>query len=261
MHRISDVRMSGVMTRNLRMFQKLCGSDSLKNVIVATTGWNRVSEETGNKREEELLNGQKFFRPLIQAGGRSARHDNTPDSARRIMAQLLENDPVALQIQEEMRQGKTLEDTTAGADLNTEINGLIAKHQEEMESLREEAREAMERKDERLRKELEQERGDLELKIEKWSSERDSLKQDLSGFRRDASAKQEDLQRKIENVRRATFDDLSTGGEGLDVEGQEPNVNTNFTTVRRELHSQVGSGTGVGGGSYFSSSSSSWSGS
>jgi len=50
-HRISDVRMQGSAKKNLLMFKKLCGEDALRNVILVTSMWDRVSMEDGNKRE------------------------------------------------------------------------------------------------------------------------------------------------------------------------------------------------------------------
>jgi hypothetical protein len=80
----------------------------------------------------------KFFQPLIALGARFLRHDNTDASARRIMEALLENQPFPLKVQEEMREGKTLEETAAGAELAAEMKALIDKHRAEMKELKEE---------------------------------------------------------------------------------------------------------------------------
>lgn len=51
------------------------------------------------KRKKELMvTSEKFFEPLITAGGRRLRHDNTFESARRIMKKFLDVKPTPLQI-------------------------------------------------------------------------------------------------------------------------------------------------------------------
>jgi len=132
LHRITDARMSGISVRNLRMFKSLCGSESLKNVIIVTTRWDLIDEAEGGRREEELMSDPDFFQPLIDAGARTLRHDNTLRSAQSIMAHLLDNNPIALQIQVEISEGKRLEDTAAGS----EIRALKAKHLAEVRNLR-----------------------------------------------------------------------------------------------------------------------------
>lgn len=61
LHRISDVRMQGSAKKNLFMFKKLCGNDALKNVILATTMWDRVSQSEGDARELELTSTMDFW--------------------------------------------------------------------------------------------------------------------------------------------------------------------------------------------------------
>jgi hypothetical protein len=61
------------------MFQKLCGTDALQNVILATTMWDLVDEKTGNEREEELRT--RYWRSMIDFGSQVARFRNTYESA------------------------------------------------------------------------------------------------------------------------------------------------------------------------------------
>jgi hypothetical protein len=136
LHRITDAKLSGISVRNLRMFRKLCGSESLKNVVIVTTRWDLIDEAEGGRREEELMSDPNFFQPLIDAGAQTLRHDNTLRSAQSIMAHLLDNDPIALQIQVEISEGKRLEDTAAGSEIRAEVNALKAKHLEEMRNVR-----------------------------------------------------------------------------------------------------------------------------
>jgi hypothetical protein len=61
LHRISDVRMQASAKKNLFMFKKLCGDDALKNVILATTMWDRMTEADGTARELELTSTPDFW--------------------------------------------------------------------------------------------------------------------------------------------------------------------------------------------------------
>ena len=191
--------MGGITNRNLKMFKKLGGEDALKNVIVVTTRWDDVPEkdrEAMEKREDELMKTQgKFFEPLIAAGSQYLRHDNTYRSARRIMNQLVDNDPIALQIQVEMREGKKVEETAAGTELTAEMNKLIEKHTTEMKGLRKEMEEAIAEKDEELRKELEEERARLRQEMEKWEKEKKRLAGDLDSVKQAAEVAQKEAER------------------------------------------------------------------
>lgn len=60
--------MRGAPLRNLTMFQHLCGKDAFKNVVLLTTFWDRVLDEVGANRENQLQTD--FWRPLIVHGSR-----------------------------------------------------------------------------------------------------------------------------------------------------------------------------------------------
>ena len=200
LHRITDTRMGGVSLRNLRMFRKLCGDEALKNVVVVTSRWDDLQEKDRDamgKREKELMETPgKFFEPLIAAGGRFLRHDNTARSARRIMEAFLKNEPLPLQIQVEMRNGKTLEETAAGSELAAEMEKLMDKHSSEMKNLKEEMAEAIEAKDVAL-KELEAERTKMQQEMKKWEEQKKALADGLTAAREEAKKRQEEADRKM----------------------------------------------------------------
>ena len=88
-HRISDVRMSATPLKNLRMFEELCGKNSFKNVILTTTMWNDVDEETGASREGELKG--IYWKAMVERGSSTGRFEGTRDSAFRLIAPLLDD--------------------------------------------------------------------------------------------------------------------------------------------------------------------------
>ena len=122
MHRISDNRMSGTATRNLRFFQDLCGQDVLCNGVIVTNMWGSVDPTVGAAREQELKSKDLFFKPALQAGARVLRHDNTVASAHRIVRHLLAATPRPLRLQRELvDEGRRVFQTAAGETLLQEL--------------------------------------------------------------------------------------------------------------------------------------------
>lgn len=132
LHPISDNRVTHHTTKNLEMFRKLTGEKNLKNVTLATTMWDKVSEEEGLRREDELRS--KFWKLLVAMGARTARHHGgDPGCARRISSALLGNRPFYLQLQEEIgRDNKALRDTAAGREVMLELARLKEEHRREL---------------------------------------------------------------------------------------------------------------------------------
>jgi len=167
------------------MFRKLCGDDALKNIVVVTSWWDDVQEkdrEAMGKREKELMEtpGQ-FFEPLIAAGGRFLRHDNTAGSSRRIMEAFLNNHPIPLQTQLEMHDGKALEETTASSESKKHSSGT----------------KNLEERTEALKKELEAERTKMQNEMTKWEEQKKAFADALAAAREDAKQRQEEADRKM----------------------------------------------------------------
>lgn len=158
--------------KNLRMFKELCGEAALGNAYIVTTNWSRVSKEEGDSREEELATNSNIFKPLLDAGARLFRHDRGIDSARGIVHDLIRKDAITTKIQLELKDGRPLASTSAGAVLTEELKVLADKHREEIESLKAEIGEALRERDENLKAELEEERRALQLKVAQVEEDR-----------------------------------------------------------------------------------------
>jgi hypothetical protein len=155
-HRISDKRFTGIARRNFGMFRELCGDKTLKNVVLVTNMWGEVPLDVGEAREQELV-GQ-FFKPVLDKGAQIARHHNTVESAHDIIRRIMNNRPIALQIQRELvDEGMNLTDTAAGQAVNRELNEQIERHRAELRAVQEEMLRAQQRRDEETRQELEEE--------------------------------------------------------------------------------------------------------
>lgn len=157
MHRISDFRVGGIARENFRLFTKICGKDSMKNVSIVTTMWEDVLEELGARRERELASKTIFFKETLDQGARMCRFYNTSTSAMEIMNPFVANVPKALRIQVEIVvENKTIPQTEAGKELRTEKDRQEQKHQEALRKLRQEMTDTMARKDAAHEKEIEE---------------------------------------------------------------------------------------------------------
>jgi hypothetical protein len=121
LHPINESRMRGSARHNIQMFKKLCGNAALKNVILATTKWDLVEEDVGVKRQSELVDKRGFWGCMVLHGSMTHRHDNTQQSAMRLIGHIVKADSkVALEIQEEMvDHHKTLDGTAAAATVES----------------------------------------------------------------------------------------------------------------------------------------------
>jgi len=173
MHRISDPRVGGVARKNLKMFHSLCGDAGLGNVRIVTTNWNRVGEQEGIAREAALRTNA--FKALIDGGAGLRRHTNTVESAQQIVSELIGLNPVTMQIQEELRMGMTLAQTSAGTVLMASMQEMQKKHEKELAGLRREMEEATKASDLALRAELAEEQQALELKMARAENDRKRL--------------------------------------------------------------------------------------
>jgi len=165
------------------MFRKLCGDNTLRNVVVVTNMWGEVSPQVGAAREAELMGEDIFFKPVLKRGGQIVRHNNTVASAESIIRRVLNNRPLPLRIQVELvSERKDISKTSAGKELNRELNAQIREHQEEIRILKKEMEQVMKDKDERTRTALEIEAKKMQEEIERL---KDDAKRFSSGYKRE----------------------------------------------------------------------------
>ena len=129
------------------------------------------------------------------------RHDRAVgvDSARKVLGQILPLPPTTVQIQKEIcEEKKTLEDTTAGSVRREEVDRLIAKHKEEVASIRAEM-EAVKESNKEAMKELVEERAKLQKELARWQVERSDLQRGLEIEKRSRQQLEEEAKREKEN--------------------------------------------------------------
>ena len=136
--------MAGSPLRNLAVFKDVCGDGNLKNVVLVTTMWDEVADQSvSSRREEELLSS--FWKDMIDLGSRTCRFQGTPESAWEIINGLdLEGSRqtrTPLQIQREMvDRGLPLPQTTAAKTLLRSLVQLAGEFKKAWEKLRNRAR-------------------------------------------------------------------------------------------------------------------------
>jgi len=126
LHDISRDRFSGTARRNLEMFHRLCGDDALRNVVLGTTKWSRVSDDEGMGREDELQ--AIHWKTMIDGGSTVRRFSSTTDSARKIVSVILDKfeQDTALRIQKELVSfQKLVPETEAGKKLRYTLQQVL----------------------------------------------------------------------------------------------------------------------------------------
>lgn len=116
LHPIHEPKFQGTARRNLSMFKLLVGEQSLHTVVLARTMWSEVAETEGKVRQSHLENTKRFWGDMIDHGSAVFRHDNSRESALRIIDHIIEKRAkIVLAIQKQMVDGgMRLDMTDAG---------------------------------------------------------------------------------------------------------------------------------------------------
>lgn len=193
------------------MFRELCGDSTLKNVVLVTNMWGKVSQDVGEARENEL--STKFFKQVLDNGAQLVRHYNTTQSAHDIIRRIMKNRPVALQIQRELvEEGKDIINTSAGEAINKELNELIRRHQAELKEVREEMMQALRDKDEQTKIELEAETRRLQEQMDKMKLDSETM---VSSYLEEKKRMEEAIKQMQEQARQEKDDLTKQLQEGL----------------------------------------------
>ena len=246
------------------MFRKLCGDNTLQNVVIVTNMWGEVDPQVGEAREAELVREDIFFKPVLEKGAQMARHKNTTPSAENIIRLVLDNHPLPLRIQTELvTEHKDISETSAGEELNRELNAQIRKHRQEMRVLKQEMEQAMRDKDEETRRELEVETRKMQKEIARFENdskrlasdykrEKDKLEARLGEVemeaKREADRISAQYQRQIEELRGSLQDNAATSQR----EKAQMLQKINELSMMRDRAQTQGGGGGLFGHGLFS---------
>jgi hypothetical protein len=178
LHPIDKNRMTGSAYKNIRMFHKLCGNASLKSVVLATTMWKHVDEPEGEMRQEQLKSRPDFWGDLVGQGSYVFRHDDTRTSAMNIITYIMDqHQRTILQIQREMVDGgKTLDETSAGQELEKELLKQRELFDRRLKEAEEEMKDALEEGNRRAIEEAAEQEDRFKKKLDEVLKGSDELK-------------------------------------------------------------------------------------
>ncbi|KAK5996393.1 hypothetical protein PT974_01727 [Cladobotryum mycophilum] len=138
---IDQTRLQGSEVKRTRLFKKILGENAYKRVVIATTMWSQVQDTTiGESRQTERERRDDVWGDMVSQGSQVVRHENTTESALDIIRKLINHSTsVTLQIQEELQgNGGKLDQTSAGREINNDLEKQIKKLYNEIEYVRNE---------------------------------------------------------------------------------------------------------------------------
>ncbi|KAF2652458.1 P-loop containing nucleoside triphosphate hydrolase protein [Lophiostoma macrostomum CBS 122681] len=210
LHRILDVRVGGTGVRNIRMFKRLCGDDSLGSVVLATTMWDFIRDGSiGDSREDELKTQEALWKPLIQQGSKVFRQNDEQRSATKIIEYLMDRKkPVTLDIQREMvDQNLTLAQTGAGTEVATDVEKQKLYYEKRLRDLETQLQEAIAKNQQDRKEDLEADKREFEAKVLRYQEENIRLQADTNQLHEEIRRRYEtdlaDMTKQIELARQA----------------------------------------------------------
>lgn len=136
LHRITDIRMQGSALRSMTMFKDLCGDHALKNVVLLTTFWDLLEDQSVGARRQQQLR-EDFWSDMITKGSHVRRFNGTRGMAEALIIRLIGKEPMVLRIQRDViQQKKRLENTAAGERIMAVMEHDLRQKGEELEELR-----------------------------------------------------------------------------------------------------------------------------
>lgn len=154
LHRIVDNRMGGATARTFNLFRRMCGTDTLRNVVIATNMWSNPPTSTEEGRERQLR--QEFFRPALDEGARMVRRGNPGREATHdVLRMLLGQTPRPARLQQEIvDERRILSETDVGRELEVQLTERVERQQREITDARREIQEALQQRDQQAAEEL-----------------------------------------------------------------------------------------------------------
>ncbi|CAE6491266.1 unnamed protein product [Rhizoctonia solani] len=193
LHRITDNRMGGANARTFNLFRKMCGTQTLKNVIIATNMWSNPATDIQERREQQLQT--EFFKVALDGGARMIRRDTQGrESAHRIIRQLIGQAPLPLRIDVELGdEKKELYDTEAGMAVEARLLDRVNKQQESIEEARRDLQKAL--------KERAQTAANRQAELEKEERDMADLRRQIDSLRQGMEDERREYWKKLQQER------------------------------------------------------------
>jgi hypothetical protein len=139
---VDGIRAYGSEVRRTRLFRQICGQDTFGNVVIETTMWSKLKDRNdGLKRVEQRKKSGDFWANLVTKGARLEEHQDTTESAHRIIRKLMDKSKKPLQLQEELaKAGGRVSGTSAAKQLYEDVSMVSSEKQEKLDQILEEMR-------------------------------------------------------------------------------------------------------------------------
>ncbi|MCJ1314185.1 hypothetical protein MMC25_007865 [Agyrium rufum] len=216
LHRITDNRMGGSAFRNLSLFQKLCGTTSLSNVVLATTMWDELktpeAQARGTRFEEELKSTDHFWGDMIDEHSTVFRQNDGVNSALQIVDHImrLRKKAIVMDIQRQMiDEHQTLDQTSAGQEVQKDLVVAKLRYQEELAQISDSMKAALDANNKRAAQKLAKMQDNWVAKIKASDKDMEDLKQNFERVQEEKDKKYKEM-----------IDELRVQNEKLDEEAK-----------------------------------------
>ncbi|KAF5984454.1 P-loop containing protein [Fusarium bulbicola] len=142
---IHGTRLQGNEMKRTRLFKRILGEDAYNRVIIATTMWGMLRDDThGNQQIQERKDRKDVWGDMEALGAQIVRHDDNQNSALNIIRKVFDfPNPEPLQIQTELvHTNGRVALTSAGRQLDEDLGEVVACLRREIGSLRRERKAA-----------------------------------------------------------------------------------------------------------------------
>ncbi|KAG9206454.1 hypothetical protein G6514_003285 [Epicoccum nigrum] len=135
---IDGTRVTGSEKRRTRLFEKICGANAYARIVIATTMWEKmVNQSEGTQKMQERIADKEFWGTMVGRGAKVEKHLNNSQSARRIVSMVINNPTVVLQMQRELSQHQgSVYNTSAGRQLDADLDQTGDQVKREIDKLR-----------------------------------------------------------------------------------------------------------------------------
>lgn len=183
LHRITDVRMQGSATRNLRVFRDLCGEACFSNVLLCTTFWDTAAETESSleARLTELCQNEEFWGGMIANGSRVCKGPVTRAAAISMIYELIGCPKATLKVQKEIvDEYKPLNESSAvSALMNLELERQKQGHEARLATERKVFEDMLRLKDRKTSEDMESMRKVFDQKLADLDQTNKKLLEDL----------------------------------------------------------------------------------
>ncbi|KAL8968749.1 MAG: hypothetical protein Q9197_004713 [Variospora fuerteventurae] len=190
LHPIDQPKLAGTARKNLAMFKLLYGDESLQSVVLATTMWRDEIQADAAQRVTQLESTPEYWGRMIEHGSSVFRHDNTPESALRIIDHIIgRRERIVLSIQKQMiDEHRTIDQTSAGQLERHEIIKEKKRAARRLEENREELEASLRAKEQQNVHQLSEEQQKYEREIQQKDHDIEALRMSVAELQKQKEA-------------------------------------------------------------------------